>query len=396
MKILFKLVFCVGITALFLSCGEEQSIPDTYILDVSVLVNAKRSVDMGTGHQIINLIKKADQALTEGPYSVTYKTQLPPSGDKHDYTTQGPYWWPDPDAEDGLPYIRRDGEVNPEFYEYTDRQQFESLISAIRYLSLAYYFTNEVKYASRATALLKVFFIDEDTRMNPHLKYAQKIPGRTEGRGIGIIDVRTFTYLPDAIQLIKNSDSWTESMHTSLTNWVKEYLQWLLSSEHGRESYGNGNNHTTWYYAQTIALALLTEQKDRADSLARAALPAMIEKQIAADGSQPHELARTLSWGYSAMNLVAMYEYALLTQYLGFDVWHYKNEAGAGLREGLEFLAPYVDKPQTWPYKQIKELDPSRLKYCLHIAAIKYSIPDYKTKALNLDDGTFHIYDLVP
>jgi hypothetical protein len=396
MKQFFNFSVHLSIIFFLFSCKQIQTEAETFILDVSVLKDVKNSVNMGTSHEIIGLIKKADEAMETGPFSVTFKTQLPPSGDKHDYTTQGPYWWPDPDAEDGLPYIRRDGEVNPEFYEYTDRAQFESMISAVRHLSLAYYFSNEEKYARRAAELLKVFFIDEDTRMNPHLKYAQKIPGRTEGRGIGIIDVRTFTYLPDAIQLIKNSEAWTDSMHAELISWISEYLEWLLTSDHGKESYGNGNNHTTWYYAQTIALSLLTDQKERADSLARAALPAMIDKQIAADGSQPHELARTLTWGYSVMNLVAMYEYALLSEYIGFDVWHYKNETGAGLKEGLEFLYPYIEKPQTWPYPQIKELDPARLKYCLHIASLKYNVPEYKMQALNLDDGAFHVYDLVP
>ncbi|MCC5932087.1 MAG: alginate lyase family protein [Cyclobacteriaceae bacterium] len=396
MKIFFNVTYFLSFIGFLVSCNQIQPGANTFILDASVMKNVKQSVDLGTSHEIISLIKKADEAMEEGPFSVTFKTQLPPSGDKQDYTTQGPYWWPDPDTEDGLPYIRRDGEVNPEFYEYTDRQQFESMISAVRHLSLAYFFTHEEKYASHATELLKVFFLDETTRMNPHLKYAQKIPGLTEGRGIGIIDVRTFTYLPDVIQLIKNSEAWNDSLHASLISWISEYLQWLLSSEHGRESYGNGNNHTTWYYAQTIALSLLTDQKQRADSLAKAALPAIIDKQIAADGSQPHELRRTLSWGYSVMNLVAMYEYALLSEYLGFDVWQYKNEAGAGLNEGLEFLAQYIDKPQTWPYEQIKELDPSRLKYCLHIASLKYNTPAYKRSALKLDDGAFHIYDLAP
>jgi hypothetical protein len=34
-----------------------------------------------------------------------------------------PYWWPDPKSPNGLPYIRRDGERNPEIKQITDHAQ---------------------------------------------------------------------------------------------------------------------------------------------------------------------------------------------------------------------------------------------------------------------------------
>ena len=52
----------------------------------------------------------ADHALTQPPLSITDKPATPPSGDKHDYMSQAPYFWPNPDTSNGLPYIRRDGE----------------------------------------------------------------------------------------------------------------------------------------------------------------------------------------------------------------------------------------------------------------------------------------------
>ncbi|MCW2338229.1 hypothetical protein M2337_002462 [Sphingobium sp. B2D3A] len=42
------------------------------------------------------------------------KGNVPPSGDLHDYMSIAPYWWPDPSAPDGKPYVRKDGRVNPE------------------------------------------------------------------------------------------------------------------------------------------------------------------------------------------------------------------------------------------------------------------------------------------
>ncbi len=56
-----------------------------------------------------HLLNQAETALLAGPFTVTFDDLIPPSGDKHDYASMGPYWWPDPNTPDGLPYIRRDG-----------------------------------------------------------------------------------------------------------------------------------------------------------------------------------------------------------------------------------------------------------------------------------------------
>src|SRR5438034_4836905 len=50
------------------------------------------------------------------------KDATPTSGDKHDYMSQAPYFWPNPDATHHLPYIRRDGERNAEINRFSDRR----------------------------------------------------------------------------------------------------------------------------------------------------------------------------------------------------------------------------------------------------------------------------------
>jgi hypothetical protein len=64
----------------------------------------------------------ADEALAlKELYTVMEKKQIPPSGDMHDYMTIAIYFWPDPKKPNGLPYIRRDGEINPETKDYKDK-----------------------------------------------------------------------------------------------------------------------------------------------------------------------------------------------------------------------------------------------------------------------------------
>jgi hypothetical protein len=163
------------------------------------------------------IITEADAALEAGAYSVTYKKMMPPGGSKHDYMSMGPYWWPDPEKPDGLPYIRRDGEINPERDEL-DSGPKSKMINSVRDLSLAWYFTDNQDYATKAAELLRVWFLDEKTRMNPHLEYAQAIPGITPGRFIGVIDGAAFAQLVDAIALLETSSSLSEQEVKGIRN----------------------------------------------------------------------------------------------------------------------------------------------------------------------------------
>ncbi len=132
----------------------------------------------------------ADRALTLKPMSVMDKTIAPPSGDKHDYMSQAPYWWPDPQKSDGKPYIRKDGQRNPEINRLPDHDNLGRLTSAVATLGLAYSLHHKPEYAEHAARLTRTWFLDPATRMHPHLKFGQGIPGINDGRGIGIIETR--------------------------------------------------------------------------------------------------------------------------------------------------------------------------------------------------------------
>ena len=235
------------LTPMVVFCQDEGA-RGFYLLEGDILKKGKAIyAENPQVSEIIPLLERADQALNEGPYSVTFKKKPAPSGDIHDYTSMGPYWWPDSTKEDGLPYIRRDGEINPEYYEYKDNEQLGKLIPALKTLSQAFYFTDDEKYAKHGIFLLRKWFLDPATKMNPNLNYAQGIPGRTEGRGIGIIDIRHLGSLPDILTLFSRSVHWEESDEREMTAWLQEYVDWLIFSKHGRDAMMNGNNHTTWY-----------------------------------------------------------------------------------------------------------------------------------------------------
>ncbi|MFO7825357.1 MAG: alginate lyase family protein [Cyclobacterium sp.] len=384
-----------------LSQEAQPTVDEFILLDGKMLHRAKTQVSLVSEKpkfpELQALLREADQKLLEGPFSVTHKTQLPPSGDIHDYTSMGPYWWPDPEKEDGLPYIRRDGEINPEYYEYKDKEELGKLMGALRTLSEAYYFSAEEAYAAHAIRLLKAWFLDPDSKMNPNLNYAQRIPGRTEGRGIGIIDTRSFSELPDMLFMLSDSKHWNTAIENGLEDWISQYLDWLINSDHGKDEAVHGNNHTTWYFAQAIPLALYVDQQEIADSLAQVGLPLIMDEMIEADGSQPKELDRTRSWDYSAMNLLGIMSYAKAADHTGLDLWTYENSKGGSIRRALEFMVPYLKSGKDWPYEQIHEKDDSRLAKPLSIAARVYQQKSFKLWAekISHDSEAFLYWNLL-
>ncbi len=322
---------------------------------------------------------EADDALKKGPFSVMYKKMIPPSGDKHDYMSRGSYWWPDPKKPDGLPYIRRDGRRNPEtITDNFDRLALGQMTSAIQTLAHAWYFTNHKPYAVHTATLLRTWFLDPDTKMNPHLQFGQAIPGITQGRDIGIIDTARLVRIVDAIGLLKSSHAWTAKDQNAMRDWCAEYLKWLRTSKHGLGEEKKLNNHGTWYDAQVVSLALYTGQNDLARKIIEQVKTRRINKQIEPDGSQPHELARTKSLGYSTGNLDGFFRLATMAEKLGIDLWRYESPDGRSIRKALDFLSKHVDTGQKWPYKQITRQRPASLFSLLRRASIAYNDDKYE------------------
>ena len=289
------------------------------------------------------LVADANRALNLAPVSVMDKGITPPSGDKHDYMSQAPYWWPDPSKPGGRPYIRRDGERNPEIDRITDRANLGRLTTAVSSLGLAFYFTGREEYAQHAAQLVRVWFLDPATRMNPHLRFGQGIPGIAEGRSAGIIETRLLPDILDGVMLLQGSSAWGASDDQALKDWMRTYMTWLLESSLGREEAERGNNQETWADVQIAAFALYTGQTDVARTILEGAR-ADIAQEFEPDGRQPRELARTLAWDYSIFDLTAFLHLAALGERVGVDLWNYTTADGRSLRNGVELPRAVRDR----------------------------------------------------
>ena len=304
------------------------------------------------------LIRSADSAMHAGPFSVMQKQTVPPSGDKHDYLSMAPYWWPDSTKPGGLPYIRRDGVMNPQTRIDHDGLRFGALTDAVEALALAYWFTHDEKYAARAGFLVRAWFIDPAPRMNPNLRFAQAILGVTEGRGIGILDLRAFSHLVDALRILELSPSWPSEDRAAFSRWCTQYLRWLRQSDNGKDERSQSNNHATLYDMQTASIAVFLGDFVLAREILVNSAKARVDSQIASDGSQPLELARTRPIHYSLFNLDAFTQLAEMGRHVGFDLWRYRNSKGGSIESALRFAAPYADGTKKWNKPDIAPIAP--------------------------------------
>jgi hypothetical protein len=301
------------------------------------------------------LISDADKALLAPIVAVTDKhTLLPPSGNRHDYYSLSPYWWPDPSKPDGLPYIRRDGVTNPESKQELDQPRVAEMGGNVQTLALAWYFTGDERYASRAARQLHAWFLDSATAMTPQLRYSQLVRGNPEERGSGIIDTRWFIEAADGARLLHGSQSWTAGDDAALQKWFAQYVAWLKTSPNGEHEHAAKNNHGSWYAAQVASLALFTGDSATARSLAEEG-KARIGWQVMPDGDQPFELARTRSLHYSSFNVEALSRLAEVGRKVGVDLWHYQAPGGGSLRIAIDHLAQFAADPKSWTGTQIDE-----------------------------------------
>lgn len=357
--------------------------PNTLIIDGNHLMQVKKKLqqkDPATVQLVDELKKKADDLLNMKLVAVMDKSLTPPSGNKHDYMSQAPYFWYDSTKPNGLPYIRRDGQHNPEIKKITDRTYIGYLENATRTLALAWYLTGEEKYAAKASALIRHWFFDEATKMNPNLEYAQGIPGVTNGRGIGIIESRTLTGIADAAQLLSGCSSWTTKDTHQLQDWYKNYLHWMLTSKNGNEEHHWKNNHGTWYYVQVIDFALFTGDKNKALQLLDESKK-RLDSQLTKEGKFPLELERTNALGYSTFVTSAWFQVATLAEKLDVDLWNYKTSSGASLQTAVDWLMPYAINEKKWSYQQIGPYNSNDFYPLLLQAGKKYHDENYLRKA---------------
>jgi hypothetical protein len=392
LKVVAMKYFFIPLSLLLFNCSATKGnanpsqIPAVFILNGDKLKSKKARItakDATLMPAYKKLVSDADKALLEGPFSVMEKKHNPPSGDKHDYMSLAPYHWPDPAKKDGLPYIRKDGQTNPEVKEYKDKEYMPKLCELVHTLGLAYYFSEDEKYADHAAKLVKVWFLNPDTKMNPNLNYGQAIKGANDGRGAGLIDARHFMKLIDAIGLLQASRYWTTADQKGMQAWFTNFLNWMQTSKVGMDEMNTKNNHGTYYDALRLSMALFTGDTGLAKGVV-ANVTNRLDSQMDAEGKFPLEMERTIALHYNVFDLDAFYMIAAMAEKTGFDLWNYVSPSGASLKKGFYFLHPYLTKEKEWKGQQIKPFEFEEGYPLLLISADKYGCKNCREKIKEL------------
>ena len=340
-------------------------------------------------HALAELRRKADGHLESPVMAVIYRNAVPVTKNRHEYSSLGPYWWPNPDTPDGLPYIRKDGVVNP---DYAEKIHFPTLCQTIHELSLAAYYFEEKKYAEKAVKMIYDWFLNPETYMVPHAQYAQAIPGVSEGRGIGIVDFDYSFKIFDGIAILESMDAISEDIVKGVKDWYVKFTDWMITSENGLDEDMQANNHGTFFDVAVLAAAIFTGRKFLADKICTTAYERRFKPHVKPDGSQPLELERTRGMNYSLQTTRGLMLIANMAKKCGYNHFLEKDkDCGVCLvKATVDFIYPYAVAPETFPYEEIKyEYVPEEITDILLRTDILFPGEGYAEKAKQFVKGPY-------
>lgn len=309
------------------------------------------------------VLKAANQYLKEEPITITQSHSPRSAGGLHDFFSEGDYWWPDPQNPNG-PYVQRDGMSNPNNF-VDHRRNLMRFSVQVAALAAAWKLTKEEGYARHAVRHLRAWFINDSTRMNPNLKYAQAIQGRFTGRGIGIIDTIHLVEVARAIEVLEQSRSLNAAEATAIRLWFREYLAWMTTSTNGTDERDAKNNHGTCWVMQVAAFARLVGDEELQAYCRNRFKTVIVPRQIEGDGSFPEELRRTKPFSYSLFNLDAMATICRLVSTPQDNLWLFQLGDGRGIARAVEYMYPYIKDKQHWPLKpDVMYYDEWPMRHC--------------------------------
>lgn len=328
------IIFSIGLISGVFTNGQT---PETKRLAEQVIDNVRQET-----------ISRANEMLDEKPVTVTASLCKRSAGGKHDFYSEGDYWWPDP-ANPGGPYIQKDGQTNPE--NFVDHRHAMIRLSEITAtLTSAWLLTGRQKYADQALKHLNAWFVDTATMMNPNMLYAQAIWGRFTGRGIGIIDAYHLVEVTRCIKLLSDHHAIPDEDAAKIKNWFSKFLHWMTTHQYGIDEMNAKNNHGTCWAVTASAMAMLTGNDEVRKMCTERFKTVLLPTQMAADGSFPLELKRTKPYGYSLFNIDAMCNLAEILSTPDDNLFDFQTTDGRSLKKGMEFIYPFIADKSKWPF----------------------------------------------
>lgn len=294
------------------------------------------------------VLAAAEKYVTQSPVTVTSSFSNRSAGGTHDYFSESDYWWPNPENPEG-PYIRKDGMTNPANFD-DHRQAMRRLSIQVPALTSAYLLTKDKKYSDKAIEHILAWFVNEETRMNPSMQYAQAVKGVSTGRGVGIIDAIHLIEVVRSMMIYEKENLFDQKDLAELKSWFSEFIVWLTTSKNGLEELAQANNHGACYIMQLAIYSKFVGNNEQIEFCIKRYKEVLLPNQMAENGSFPLELARTKPYNYSLFNLDALANICQILSDEKENLFEYTLIDGRNLKKGMEFLYPYIKDKSTWPY----------------------------------------------
>ncbi|KAK7694544.1 hypothetical protein QCA50_001730 [Cerrena zonata] len=293
------------------------------------------------------------------------------------------------------PYVVRDGQVNPDVRNLPGSQAAQNMPQSVLFNTLAYAFQKSSANSKNVAKFIDAFFLTSSTGMNPNMNFGQQVrgPGADHQKGTftGPLDMRALVKIVNSIQILKalKSPDWTTARDQAFMKWMKTYVNWLKTSDIGKELAGKANNHFSFYVSQLSAAQIYIGDTDGAAKTVKDYFNNQFKDQIAQSGEQPFEAVRTRPYHYRAFNLEAVITNAKIADQLGFDVWTSKSKYGATIQTAVDYAMK-----QDPDGEEVSDL-------IAHVAAVAaaYGDPKGKYKAFlqknksNYQSQSFWFYD---
>ena len=329
--------------------------------------------------------------MNEGPWAVTDWPSKAISGNPHDFYSEAPYWWPDKDPS--APYIRRDGELNPERFD-KHLAAFKKLGMTSCMLAITGYYLEDKRYFERLALVLDRWFLNPETKMNPHLDYGEAIINICPGRNAGIITLVSLNRIVHGLGFLATSSGY-EKLIEGMKDWLRQMIHWLKTSNNGIAERKTGNNHTSWWNTHIATAAAFCGDEETFSGCVEFFKEELLPKQVEQSGEMPRETSRTRSLHYSLFNTEALSLMCEAAWQKGIDLWNWKTQQGVGMLEICRYLLPYLENPFTWPHPQITG-DIIDDQIVLHFAALRMGMKECIKVNNKLRRGRYLIREQTP
>lgn len=281
------------------------------------------------------------------PPAITDHVATNSAGGLHDFFSQADYAWPNPTNASGRPFIGRDGESNPDVFS-DHRLAMRHMKDAVAALTAAHVLTGDDKYVRKAAEFIQVFFLDEKTRMNPSLPYAQAVLGAQTGNAYGVIDTLHLAELAVAARWLEKSPAFPPAVDRGLKKWFADYCGWITTSEPGIKEMNNANNHSMACYVQLASFARFTGDAQLLEQCRTRFKEVLLPRQMTNNGSFPLELKRTKPYGYSIFQAENVAMLCVLLSTTNEDFWKFTLPDGRSPKTMMDFIYPYLADKKQW------------------------------------------------